>query len=184
MTVFHPGSTPKFDSPKIILGVANIWERRKGLADFFKLNELLDDKFKIVLVGLTQKQISSLPNGIHGITRTNSVNELVNLYSQAFVFVNPTWEDNFPTTNIEALACGTPVITYRTGGSVEALDESTGIVVEQGDVLGLKRAIDQITISENKFSISQCRDRAQYLYNKNDRFQEYIDLYNNLTLHL
>ena len=82
------------------------------------------------------------------------------------------------------MACGTPVITYRTGGSVEALDESTGIVVEQGDVLGLKRAIDQITISENKFSISQCRDRAQYLYNKNDRFQEYIDLYNNLTLHL
>jgi glycosyltransferase involved in cell wall biosynthesis len=88
-------------------------------------------------------------------------------------FVNPTWEDNFPTTNIEALACGTPVVTYRTGGSPEAIDAATGVVVEQGDVRGLADAISRAAT----FAPDACRARAERLYDKTARFRQYLDLY-------
>ena len=104
----------------VILGVAAIWDYRKGLEDFIKLRELLNDDYEIVLVGLTPEQKKSLPENMIGITRTNNVNELRELYAIADVFLNPTYEDNYPTTNIEAIACGTPVITYETGGSPES----------------------------------------------------------------
>ena len=116
---------------KINIGVASVWTQAKGLHDFIKLNELLSEEYKIILVGLNKKQKESLPANIIGIERTESVHELAELYSMADVFVNPTYSDNFPTTNIEALACGTPVITYKTGGSPEAVDEKTGVVVER-----------------------------------------------------
>jgi glycosyltransferase involved in cell wall biosynthesis len=103
----------------IILGVASEWTPRKGLDDFIKLAELLDDNYKIVLVGLNKKQLVQLPQNILGIERTESVGELVEIYSAADVFFNPTYEDNYPTTNLEAIACGTPVVTYNTGGSPE-----------------------------------------------------------------
>lgn len=108
------------EEKKIILGVAAIWDRRKGLDTFLKLSEILDSSFQIILVGLNKKQIEKLPKNIIGIEKTNNVKELVELYSAAKVFVNPTLEDNYPTTNLEAIACGTPVITYNTGGSPES----------------------------------------------------------------
>ena len=98
----------------------------------------------------------------------------------ADVFVNPTYSDNFPTTNIEALACGTPVITYETGGSPEAIDEKTGIVVEQGNINQLKEAIELVAKDKNKYT-ENCRERAVNLYNKQDRFNDYIKLFNSLT---
>ena len=102
---------------RMVLGVASVWSTRKGLADFLALRRTLPaDEYAVVLVGLSGTQLKDLPTGMVGIPRTNSVQELAEYYSAADVFVNPTWEDNFPTTNIEALACGTPVVTYRTGG--------------------------------------------------------------------
>ena len=101
-------------------------------------------------------------------------------YSSANVYVNPTYEDNFPTTNIEALACGTPIITYRTGGSPEAVTPETGIVVNKGDVTALVSAIETICNKGKEFYTAACRERAVSLYNKDDRFNEYIDLYNSL----
>ena len=115
----------------IVLGVATPWDERKGLEDFLWLAEHLDDRYKIILVGLTLEQISSLPSNVMGIQRTNNVQELVELYSAADVFVNPTHEDNYPTTNLEAQACGTPVITYNVGGSPESVLSEN--VVEEND---------------------------------------------------
>lgn len=161
----------------VILGVANVWDQRKGLADFIKLSDTLSDRYKIILIGLSEKQIKSLPINIQGIRRTENINQLIELYSMADVFINPTWEDNFPTTNIEALACGTPVITYRTGGSPEAIDSNTGIVVEQGDVQGLKKAIETIRTSSDRFTPELCRGRAEKYFNQDDRFEEYFELY-------
>ena len=140
--VFHPTESGLraalgLKGYRVILGVASVWDARKGLQDFLKLHELLDqDKYKIVLVGLSQEQIGALPEGILGIARTHSVAQMAELYSLADVFVNPTYEDNYPTTNLEAIACGTPVITYRTGGSPESA-QFYGAVVEQGDVEGI-----------------------------------------------
>lgn len=120
----------------IILGVAAIWDRRKGLDDFITLSERLSDDYQIILVGLTKVQISILPNRIIGISHTNSVSELADLYSIADVFVNPTYEDNYPTTNLEAISCGTPVITYATGGSPESAS-FFGTSVTRNDIRAL-----------------------------------------------
>lgn len=95
----------------------------------------------IVLVGLTKQQKEELPNSIVGIERTDSVQELAELYTLASIFVNPTYEDNYPTTNLEALACGTPVLTYRTGGSVEAAGNEYGKIIDQGNVSQLAEYI-------------------------------------------
>lgn len=106
----------------MILGVANPWTERKGLSDFVRLaGQLGSDKYVIVLVGLSEKQVEELPKGIVGLTRTDSREELAGIYSTADVFFNPTTEDNFPTVNLEAEACGTSVVTYDTGGCSETV---------------------------------------------------------------
>ena len=105
---------------KIILGVAAVWDKRKGLSDFVELSKLVNESYQIILIGLSKKQIKELPGNIIGVEKTDSIQELVEFYSAADVFINPTLEDNYPTTNLEAIACGTPVITYDAGGSPES----------------------------------------------------------------
>ncbi len=182
LDVFKPAEKSAPNNKKIILGVASVWDERKGLADFIKLSDLLNKDEQIVLVGLSKKQINLLPKdkNICGIQRTESQQELAELYSKALVFVNPTYEDTFPTTNIEALACGTPVVTYRTGGSPEVVDEATGFVVEQGDVQGIRNCISKIEQSAKEAFIKPCRSRAEKLFCKQDRFEQYIELYNKM----
>lgn len=166
-----------FGGKKIILGVASIWDERKGLKDFVKLRQLISNDYIILLIGVSKKQCMSLPKGIIGIERTNNIQELAGYYSMADVFFNPTWEDNFPTTNLEALSCGTPIITYRTGGSPEAVSSETGFVVEQGDLEGVVAAIKEISFKGKSFYSQACRNRAIQNFNKIDRYQEYIELY-------
>lgn len=117
---------------KIILGVANIWDARKGLGDFISLSKKISDDYRIVLVGLDEKQLGMLPENILGITRTSSAKELAEIYTAADVLFNPTYEDNYPTVNLEAQACGTPVVTYDTGGSGESVPKEN--VIAAGDV--------------------------------------------------
>lgn len=165
---------------RILLGVASTWDSRKGLDDFIRLFSLLDKNYQIVLVGLSQSQVDNLPVGIIGLRRTESVKQLAQFYSLADVFVNPTYEDTFPTTNLEALACGTPVITYRTGGSVESVSEDVGKVVAKGNIEQLRNAIlEVISIGKTNYRDS-CRERAVSLYNKDDRFREYLNLFHDL----
>jgi putative colanic acid biosynthesis glycosyltransferase len=166
-----------FEDKFILLGVANIWNERKGLKDYIELSKLLGQDFQIVLVGLTKKQIGQLPDNILGIERTESVEALAEVYASSDVFINSTYEDNFPTTNLESLACGTPVITYKTGGSPEAIDESTGIVVEQGNINKLVEAINLIKKNGKQYYSDASVKRAHRLYKKEDRYREYIDLY-------
>ena len=127
----------------IVLGVANVWHERKGLNDFLKLAEMLDDRYAIVLVGLSKKQIKELPRNIRGIQRTNSPQELAAIYTAADVFFNPTYEDNYPTVNLEAEACGTRVITYDAGGARETIHSSTSQVIEVSD---LQKTIELMSI--------------------------------------
>lgn len=121
-------------SRKIILGLASIWCREKGWDDFIALSKALRDDEVIVMVGVKPDKAKSLPANIIPIARTENVRELAELYSAAEVFVNPTWQDNYPTVNLEAIACGTPVITYNTGGSIESVTPATGIVIPQAYV--------------------------------------------------
>ena len=137
LEVFKPTpSTWKEDrgiTKPIVLACAAQWGQRKGYADVLKIAEILPE-YQVVIVGIDSKQAKKLPSNIVGIQRTDSVQELVKIYSAADVFINTTYEDNFPTVNLEALACGTPVITYASGGSPECVDESCGVVVEKGNI--------------------------------------------------
>lgn len=177
LNTFYPTKEVK---EKLILGVANVWEPRKGLPDFIKLRNILPDEYKILLVGVSEYQKKHLPERIDGLTHTSNVYELAKIYSKSLALVNPTYEDNYPTVNLEAIACGTPVITYRTGGSPESIDDNTGIVVERGNIDGLFKAIQTIEVNKSKYSIENCRRRAISKFNNQERFQEYIDLYNSL----
>lgn len=175
---FRPCGTKSYSKFNII-GVASTWNRDKGFYDFYKIRETLpQNEYKILLVGLSEKQISELPDGIDGITRTDSVDDLVRLYSEANVLLNPTYADSFPTVNMEALACGTPVITYRTGGSPEIIDTNTGVVVEQGDINGIISAISDM--KEHPLSSEKCRERAVAKYDKDKRYMDYINMYESL----
>lgn len=162
------------EDKKIILGVAGTWSKRKGLDDLIKLSSELDDNYKIVIVGLNSKQVEQLPKNILGIERTFNREELAEIYTAAEFFINPTYEDNFPTVNLEALACGTPVITYNTGGSVESIHQNCGVIVSKGDIQKMKNAI-----VNNKGVLNDCLETAK-LYDKNKVFEEYIYLYNKL----
>ncbi|WP_205600350.1 glycosyltransferase [Sphingobacterium luzhongxinii] len=164
----------------VLLGVANPWNDRKGLNYFIELNKIISADYQIVLVGLSDNQIKDLPSNIIGINRTSDVKELAEFYSMSNVFVNPTLEDTFPTTNLEALACGTPVVTFRSGGSPESLTEETGRVVEKEDVEGLLQAIQELTEKPSSFYKEKCREKAVNFYNKKENFKKYIELYKKL----
>ncbi|MFI3315305.1 MAG: glycosyltransferase [Rikenellaceae bacterium] len=162
---------------RVVLGVASIWEERKGLSDFVELSKQLDDNSVVVLIGVSKKDKKRLPDNIIALERTNSTLELAEWYSVADVFLNLTYEDNFPTTNLEALACGTPVITYKTGGSVESIDQSCGIVVKKGDIEAVCAAINTIYHLSKEELSARCRERAELNFDRDDRFGDYIKLY-------
>jgi glycosyltransferase involved in cell wall biosynthesis len=164
----------------IILGVASIWEKRKGYDDFIKLASLIPNDCSIVLVGLSKRQLKKLPNRIIGIQRTENRKELAAIYSSADVFINPTWEDNFPTTHLESLASGTPVITYNTGGCIESITNDTGFVVEQGDIQGLLNAIVFVKKTGKDKYAENCRNHVIRNFKKEVSYTKYIQLYDDL----
>lgn len=159
----------------ILLGVAFGWDERKGLDVFIELSKRLDERFQIVLVGTDEKLDKQLPQNIISISRTQDQKELAAIYTAADLFVNPTREEVLGLVNIESLACGTPVLTFRTGGSPEIIDETCGTVVDKNNIAGLEKEI--IRICEKKpFNSGDCIKRA-YCFDVNKKFSEYLELY-------
>lgn len=117
---------------KILLGVASVWEERKGLKDFVALSGLLDDSWKIVLVGLTREQQKTLPGSILALPRTNSMEDLARIYTAADVYVSPSVEETFGMTAMEARACGTEAIVYKDTACEEVVNQFGGIAVDRG----------------------------------------------------
>jgi len=167
-------------SEPLVLGVANAWPKSKGLDDFVQLRSLLPPSFRIVLIGVSRSQAKSLPAGIEAVLRTDSTVQLAEWYSRATVFVNPTYTDNFPTTNLEALACGTPVLTYNTGGSPEAISRETGEIIETGNLKRLAMAIQEWAAKRDDAVAEACRKRAEEMYLDRRKLAEYVDLYSRL----
>lgn len=160
---------------KLLLGVTSIWTKNKGLYDFIKLAETIGDEFVICLVGLNKKQIKKLPKNIVGIEKTESISQLAEYYTAADLFLNLTYEDTFPTTNIEAIACGTPVLTYRTGGSPEIINGACGFVVEKGEIEEIKNCV-RTQLQDKAFYENACLKRAAE-FRKEDCYQRYIEVY-------
>lgn len=164
----------------IVLGVAFGWGKRKGLDVFIELSKRLEqDKFQIVLVGTDEKVDKQLPQNIVSIHQTQNQTELAEIYTAADLFVNPTREDNYPTVNMEAIACGTPVVTFDTGGSSECIDENCGCVVACDDIDGLEKVIKGIYL-ERSYLKDDCLHHAK-AFDKKAKFQEYLRLYENCT---
>ncbi len=161
----------------LILGVASVWSRRKGLEYFLKLSEKISEDEKIILIGLSKKQINLLPKNIIGIEKTNNVKELAEIYSSVDVFANPTLEETFPTTNLEALACGTPIVVFDSGGASESVDNSTGFIVKKGDIEDLYLKIKTVKMLSKNYFSCKCIKKAIENYDKNKKFQEYLALY-------
>ena len=181
---FHPtngGMTDRYGlmGHYIVLGVASPWCERKGLDIFLWLANELDDRFQIVLVGTDAAVEKTLPKSVLAVRRTESKEELAALYTAADVFVNPTREDTFPTVNIEALACGTPVVTFSAGGSPEIPDGSCGVAVDREDREKLKEEI--IRVCEQKpFLLEDCQRRAER-FSEKAMTAAYIRLYEEVS---
>ncbi|WP_239630409.1 glycosyltransferase [Paenibacillus sp. H1-7] len=169
------------DKQFVILGVAaNFKEERKGINYFLEIARKLDTNFTIVLVGVTREQQSNMPQNVIGLRRTENINELIDLYSMADVFLNPTLEDNFPTVNLEAMACGTPVIAFDTGGVKEQIQEDCGEIIPKGDTKRMIESIIRIkSVGAANYS-NACITRVKINYQQHDRFLEYINLYNKI----
>lgn len=167
-------------APHIYIGVASVWSREKGLGDFAELAALLRADEQLVLVGVRPAQRRLLPATVTCIGRTDHIGELAALYAAADAFLNPTWQDNYPTVNLEAISCGTPVVTYRTGGSVEAVTPDTGAVVEQGDVEAMLRAARRFAAQGKSCWQGRCRQYALAHFRKEERYADYLALYDSL----
>lgn len=163
-------------SPYIALAVAADWDERKGLPYLIQAAQALGPEYQVVAVGLESPQIAELPQGILGIERTESVTELAAWYSLSDCLVNPTLEDNMPLVNLEALACGTPVACFATGGCVEAVDSSCGRVVPKGDALALAEAVRELSAQKPQIT-EACIARAAQVFDSESCYQQYLDLY-------
>ena len=180
LSIFKPtesGFRSKYgcEDKKILVGVASTWGAGKGLDVFLELAKRLDDGYRIVLVGLDKNYVSNIPENVIAIKRTENQQQLAEIYTTADLFVNPTREDTYPTVNIEALACGTPILTFKTGGSPEIIDETCGSVVDVDDISTMEREIIRI-LKDKPYSKEACLKKAK-TFDMNDRFEEYVELY-------
>ncbi len=183
LSVFQPTTSDfrkkyNIENKYIVLGVAFGWGKRKGFDVFIELASRLDDKYQIVLVGTDENADIKLPHNIISIHRTQNQTELAQIYTAADVFFNPTREDNYPTVNMESIACGTPVITFNTGGSPECINENTGIVIPQNDIDAAEKAIKKVC-EDKPFTEEMCLEKANS-FDMNSKFMEYIELYQHI----
>ena len=163
------------EDKKIVLGVSFGWGYSKGLDVFIDLANRLPEDYKVVLVGTNDDTDRQLPKSIISIHQTQNQAELAEIYSAADVFANPTREENYPTVNMEALACGTPVVTFKTGGSPEIIDESCGSVVAYNDKDAMLSEV--LRVCEDKpYSKDACLKRAEN-FSFEDKFSKVVEMY-------
>lgn len=179
--LFTPSKPTKKETFNI-LGVSYSWVTKEKYNDFIKLRKLLPENYTITMVGLTKSEINRLPKGIVGLEKTRDVKELIELYRQSDVLVNPTYEDNYPTISLEAISCGIPVITYNTGGCPEAITDNTGMVVEKGDVEAIAHAIQRLSKTDKNIISLACRQYALQHFDWRHCYSKYIELYHRLLL--
>lgn len=181
LSVFRPEAAEK-KREILYIAVASIWLEEKGFPDLVKLAGMLRNDEHLLLIGrMSETQKKRMPDHVRLMERTENIQALAALYAQASVLLNPTWQDNYPTVNLESIACGTPVVTYRTGGSVEAIAEATGRIVSQGDVPAMLAAARELAAIDRTQTSARCREYALRYFDKESCYRHYIELYESLA---
>lgn len=168
------------DNKNVLVAAATSWNKYKGLYDYIKLSERLPDNTSLVLIGLTKDQIKTMPSNIIGIEKTNSAKELACYYSMADIVLNLSYAETFGLTTVEGMACGTPGIVYNTTASPELITPETGFVVETGSVNQVLSAIKLILEQGKEYYSASCINRAKTVFDKEERFEDYMKLYERL----
>lgn len=186
LSIFHPISSDfrmknHLENSYIYLAVGSGWYKEKGLDDLAKLSHDLRDDQKLVIVGIKKNQEKDFDNN-HTIfiPRTENMNELCGLYSTADALLNLTYEDTFPTVNLEAQACGCPVFTYRTGGSTETVTDISGLVIPKGDLAMMEKVLSKVARHKNDEVVRACVYNARQ-YDYRYMLQSYKALYEEKT---
>ena len=179
-TIFRPQSSSlrekyHLEDKKIVLGVANAWNARKGLQDLLTLAGRLGSDYQVVLIGLIKKQLPDIPSDVLGLLRTANQAELAQWYSAADVFVNPTYEETFGLTTVEAQACGTPVVVYETDGCPETVAPGNGRLISRGDMQALENAVRDVADSNWRAD-----PKKMVRFDKDTVYQDYVELYENV----
>ena len=159
-------------SQQMILSVANVWEKRKGLDDIVELSKVLDSNKVLVIVGVDEDQKKKLPTDIIAIKRTANLDELVKIYSAADVFVNLSVEETFGMVTAEALACGTPVVAYDKTAVPEVVDKQSGVIVHAGNIQELVSGIRKA----QSISSENARRRAE-MFDKKTEIERFMYIY-------
>ena len=184
LQAFRPMETKRvkekygLEGKKVLIGVASVWSGRKGLADFVALSKVLSEEYVILLVGLTKEQIEGLPKNIIGIEKTESREELAEMYSAADIVLNLSREETFGMTTVEGFACDTPSIVYNTTASPELISKDNGYIVEAGNISQLKQAIEKIEVDKANYR-NVVRQEAEKKYDKEIVFRKYVTRYEN-----
>lgn len=170
----------RFENKFILIAIANVWNSTKGFEDILQISKYLSPDDVILMIGVNKRQKQELPCNIIGIERTENIHKLAELYSVADVLINPTYQDTFPTINLEAQACGLPVVTYATGGCAESVKDETGLVVKPGNIKEFLNAISIVKQKGKAFYSSWCRKNILDHYRKENKYNEYFSLYQNI----
>lgn len=176
-TVFRPQASDlwksyRLEDKKIVLGVASTWSAQKGLPGLLALADRLGADYQVVLIGLTAQQLPHVPPNVLGLPRTANQTELAQWYTVADVFVNPTYEDTFPTVDMEAQSCGAPAAVYETDGCPETLVTGNSVLTAQGDLDGLEHAVRDVV--RRGVRVAPCETER---FDKEWTYGEYIRLY-------
>lgn len=179
-TIFHPRSSKlreryHLEDKKIVLGIASVWGAQKGLPDMLLLADRLGVDYQVVLIGLSKRQVMAMPSNVLGFSRTANQTELAQWYTAADVFVNPTYEESFGLTAVEAQACGTPAVVYETDGCPETIATKDSILVVQGDLDGLEQAVRNVVQRNARVDIHEMER-----FDKNRTYKAYIQLYEHM----
>ena len=167
------------ETKRIVLGVASAWSKHKGLDAFYRLAELLGEGYQVVLVGLTPAQMETVPSNVLGIQRTDSIQELAQIYAAAYVHVSMSREETMGMTLIEANACGTPVIVFDSTALPEIVTQKTGVVLQEHTAEAVAEVLRETDFSKEKYAAA-CISHAQG-FAKNEMYAKYIELYRSMV---
>ena len=165
------------DDRKILIGAAANWVPSKGIPDFNALAGSLSDKYQIVMVGVTEEVKNQISSNVHCLSRVESPQKLAALYAEADILLNLSRQETFGMTTLEAMACGTPGISYNNTACPEVLSNDTGVIVPTGNIKAVEEAIELIEKKGKKSFKDNCVARANTIFSKNNIISQYFDVY-------